>query len=303
VALFGTAGLHPIRVDSVRPLFQTDLLMPVDDPEVGFRLRPNLDTWFKLTRLRTNSHGLRYRELDPAKPPGVIRVAVMGSSFTLPAGVELEDAFHARLERRFDPEGSGNVQFVNFSVGAFHPAQNLAVLEGLASDYDPDLVLFCFTEMAAGAALSRHPASIILPQPRIHPFFHSFLWELVRLRAGGEPEPPDVAVAAPENPQQRVIPVIVRLGQFAERTGIPVVAVRLAFEETVESETDRRLKRTALRHGLGWVDTRSAFRGRDTRALWIYPLDPHPNADGHALFAEVIGDYLEAAGLVSPGSS
>ena len=83
VWLFGPAGLNPARVNSLRPIFQDDILMPAEDPAVGFRLRPNLDIWFKLARLRTSGLGLPYYNLFREKQPGVFRVAVMGSSFTL----------------------------------------------------------------------------------------------------------------------------------------------------------------------------------------------------------------------------
>ena len=98
VYLFGLAGLHPLRIDSMCSAFESGMYTSSPDPEIGFELRPNLDRWFQLARLRTNSRGLRYRELEPEKPEGVFRAVVMGSSFTFPAGVEIEDAFHARLD-------------------------------------------------------------------------------------------------------------------------------------------------------------------------------------------------------------
>ena len=51
---------------------------------------------------------------------------------------------------------------------------------------------------------------------------------------------------------------------------------------------------------MGYVDTRAAFRGVDRRSLWIYELDPHPNATAQAGFARVIADYLVEAGYLPP---
>jgi hypothetical protein len=298
VHLFGLAGLHPLRVDSVRPIFQTDLLQASSVPEIAFELRPGLDVWFKLVRLRTNSRGLRYREIEPAKPPGAFRVAVLGSSFTLPAGVELEDAFHARLERYFNGGAEKRFEFVNFAQGVFHPAQNVAVLEHRALAYDPDLALFCLTSMGARAAFAERRARTILPEDPTHPFFGSFLRQLVQLRTGTPPRS-EVRLAARED-DARVPSVIERLGVFTAHTKIPVVVVRLEFGGDPESVIDGRLRREVLERGMGYVDTRAIFRGVDRRSLWIYELDPHPNATAHAGFAEVISDYLVASGYIPP---
>ena len=102
----------------MRPIWESDLVAPADDPEIGFRLRPDLHTWLNLVPLRTNSHGLRYREVDRSKPDGVFRAVVLGSSFTLPSGVRLEDSFHGQLESRFRRLLERPVEFVNFHLRA-----------------------------------------------------------------------------------------------------------------------------------------------------------------------------------------
>jgi len=294
VHLFGFAGLHPLRVDSIRPIFETDLLQESSVPEIAFELRPDLDVWFKLVRLRTNSRGLRYREIEPSKPLGVFRVAVLGSSFTLPSGVELEDSFHARLERTFNSEAERRFEFVNFAQGVLHPAQNVAVLEHRALAYAPDLALFCLTSMGARAAFQRMGARALLPEKPTHPFFDSFLWKLVQLRTDTLPR--HEARLAERKDETSVPNVIERLDAFTRRTEIPVVVVRLEFTEDPESAVDGKLRREVLARGMGYVDTRAIFRGVDRRSLWIYELDPHPNATAHAGFARVVADYLVASG-------
>jgi hypothetical protein len=152
--------------------------------------------------------------------------------------------------------------------------------------------------MGAQAALSQAPARAILPQGRRHPFFESFLWQLAKVRSGIHEAPADIRFAPPVAPGRRVPSVIERLGEFAARTNLPVVIVRLELEARTESAADRRLRREALQRGLHYVDTRGPFRDIDTRPFWIYELDPHPNAQAHAVFAEVIGGYLADADLV-----
>ena len=302
VYVFGPAGLDPIRIGSVRSIFDSGLLMHSENAQIGFELRPNLDTWFKLVRFRTNSRGLRDSEHSVRKPAGVFRVAVMGSSFTLPTGVEIEDAYHSRLEASFDrSSGPTRFEFVNFSVGAHHPFQTVAMLEHRALGYRPDLILFAVTRMAVGPMLSsRRPRQRQL-ETGLHPAFHSFLWKLVSLRAGWTATPQVVPEVFPISAPEPGPSAIERLAEISRASGIPVVIVRLEFMNFAEPETDWRLRHEAERLGLHYVDTRNAFRDTDPRSLWISELDPHPDARAHALFAQVLETDLLEQGLV--GSS
>src|SRR5882762_5363970 len=54
------------------------------DQDVGFGLRPNAEGWWQQegrTYVKINSQGFRDREHSFAKPPGSLRIAVLGDSF------------------------------------------------------------------------------------------------------------------------------------------------------------------------------------------------------------------------------
>jgi hypothetical protein len=146
IYLFGWAGLAPSKINSVHGLLQTGYIQPSPAARLGFEFKPNVDGYFKLVPFRTNSRGLRDREYEPRKPGNTFRVAVLGSSFALPAGVSIERAFHSLLEERLS--GETRYEFINFAVGMYHPRQSVAMLELRALDYDPDLILFTLTRLA-----------------------------------------------------------------------------------------------------------------------------------------------------------
>ncbi len=56
----------------------------------------------------------------------------------------------------------------------------------------------------------------------------------------------------------------------------------------------RRVEEAARRRGLHVVESFEHFRGRAAAPLWVAPLDPHPNADGHRILARALFDGLEA---------
>lgn len=335
VFLFGASGLVPARVDSVHGLFETGFTRPSSVPGLGFELRPNVSGWFKLVPFRTNSAGMRDAEVPLRKPEGTFRIAVVGASFALPAGVAIERAFHSLLEDRLSREWAPlRVECLNFAVGMYHPRQSLAMLEGRALDYAPDLVIFTATNLSAPALLvdpveeARRFAAegggrlAGLRFRRTHPFLRSYLLRLLRVRfhpdaevpqpdlgiverawlglsegLGGEPASDAAPPRRPPSaPRVERDPVIERLARVGRREGLPIVIARLEFDPAPPSADDRALAARARELGLGWVDTRSAFEGTSPRDFWIYELDPHPNWRAHELFAARIASFLASRG-------
>jgi hypothetical protein len=296
LVLFGPRGLDPRRVGLLRDTHPAELVTFDTDPSLVFEYRPNLDVFFKLVRFRTNSRGMRDREYALAKPPGTFRVAVLGSSFALPAGVEIEHAFHSRLEERLGRAGSTRYEFLNFAVGMYGPGQCLAMLRLRALAYAPDLVVLEVSPLAAPRLLGPWDAappgnvlSLVPSGPR------SYLARLISARLGrdaGQPRngPIPEALAGRD--------VLSKLGEVARATGVPFVVLRLELDSRQPPPFEREVERRVRAEGLHYVDTRAAFRGTRPTDYWIYELDPHPNAGAHAVFADVLEDYLRANRLL-----
>ena len=149
LVIFGAAGLDTRRVPLIADTPVKEFVTFETEPAIGWEYAPNQDTFLKLVRLRTNSRGMRDQEYPLAKPEGTFRVAMLGSSFSLPAGVEIEDAYHSVLEERLSAEfAPRSFEFLNFAVGAHMPSQSVAVLRRRALRFDPDLVIVSTTQMA-----------------------------------------------------------------------------------------------------------------------------------------------------------
>ncbi len=92
--------------------------------------------------IRTNAQGLRAdEEFDRSPGDDTIRIVVLGDSFGMGYGVNLEESSLHLLERRLAEATGCEVEILNFSVSGFGPAEQLIVLEAEAIDFDPDLVV------------------------------------------------------------------------------------------------------------------------------------------------------------------
>ena len=301
IFLFGLAGLHPGRIGSVHPLWETGFLQTSVHEALGYEFKPDVDGYFKLARFRTNSRGLRDREYSLEKPPDTFRIAVLGASFALPAGVEIEDSFHSVLERRLTAESSSLAyEFINFAVGTYGPRQALAMLRLRALDYDPDLVLLAVTRLSMPHLTGRwdRPFPLRKSMQRRNAFYESFLVELLKARLGWTQV--DMLPAGPRRSRDGVASVIEKLGELSRTSGIPVVVVRLECDAEAPLRGDLGVMAAIRKAGLHFLDTRRAFAGTAPREFWIYELDPHPDARAHAIFADVIARFLREKRLIQP---
>ena len=119
-----------------------------EDAELGGKLRPGAEGRFHGeggSWTRINSDGMRDREHAPAKPPGTVRIAVLGDSFAEALPVEQDKAFWAVMERELARAVPGKkIEALNFGVSGYGTGQELIMLRRHVWKYQPDIVLLAF---------------------------------------------------------------------------------------------------------------------------------------------------------------
>jgi len=120
------------------------------DPDLGWGLTPGASGWWKKEGnafIRINADGERDLPHPLAKPPGTLRIAILGDSCTEALQVPVEATFWALLpaELRSCPTLAGRkVETLNFGVSGYGTAQELLALRTRVWKYQPDLVLLAF---------------------------------------------------------------------------------------------------------------------------------------------------------------
>jgi hypothetical protein len=136
------AGEAFMRIFSPQPM----LPRYVSATDYGVRGNtPNRDYWHKTpeyrVQLRTNSRGIRAdREIPYEKPPGIHRILLLGDSFGMGYGVNLQDMFLTRCVEALKEAGVP-CEAVNLAVSGFGNAEELIALKTEGLRYDPDLVI------------------------------------------------------------------------------------------------------------------------------------------------------------------
>jgi lysophospholipase L1-like esterase len=109
---------------------------------------PNRNYWHTTTEyhinIRTNSKGIRAdKEIPYQKPDGVKRIVLLGDSFGIGYGVNLEDTFSMQMKNYLEETGI-KCEVVNLSVSGHGTSEQLITLEEQGFLYQPDLVLLAW---------------------------------------------------------------------------------------------------------------------------------------------------------------
>lgn len=140
--LFALLALE--RLVRFLPDAQTMLVRPSSIPGVGYQLVGDMTARSAYGRFPINRWGFRGPEYPMEKPPGVFRILTLGDSVMYGDSAHENDVTQSlgRLLEGSRPKGfSARVHTVNTSVPSYSTCQELALLEGWADGFSPDIVL------------------------------------------------------------------------------------------------------------------------------------------------------------------
>jgi hypothetical protein len=261
-------------------------------------LVPSQRTVINGKTIGTNSFGLRDREYPLEKPPGTLRIALIGSSGEMGWGVEDGETYEAiteeRLNRELSPQTGLRYEILNFSVNGYAAIEQPTVLRERVARFRPDVVVYgahsgdrFFVMTRLGKAFQQH----ITPPEEF----------LVQLAA-------DVGLdARATDPQvlRKLTPRTTELLEFGYRRMLeeakqmgarPVwLWVPLPKGGDVDAEEEVSMRALAEQAGFATLSLADAYRGGDPERLVVAPWDGHPSAAGHRMLAD---DWFEQ--LASP---
>jgi lysophospholipase L1-like esterase len=273
-------------------------------PGLPYELAP--DKWKRThgTVIRTNSHGLREREIPIEKPDSVVRIAVLGDSYTFGFGVRAHRAYPRELEGLLNQRSHGRrFQVLNFGVGGYSTQDEAIVLRDRALAWSPDLVIL-------GYVLNDPEDEPIQP---LHSYYreprwwqHSHLLRLVaqadwerRVRKYGDGDYIRSLYGDPAK-WKNVVEAFASIRQSAAGRGIPVMVVLFPlgtvddWSQYPYASLHLKVARAAAADGFDVVDLLPVFARRSPSELRLADSDAHPNDEGHRLAAEAIAARLLA---------
>lgn len=294
------------------------LVRPSPFADIIYELKPSLTGTFRNRPVRTNSLGMRGPEVEREKPAGTFRIVGLGDSVMFGWGVGEGEPYLQILEKRLNEKASRRFEVINFGVPGYNAAIETATYEHRAAAFAPDLVIIHFIGNDFGPPHFLRPPGP--PTAAGGEKVPSYLWAFAAgfLRRDEPADSPELFHDLHQLPKQvrqetrarlqlgedGYRRAMDRLGRLTRQHGVPVLLLSLGDG----NERGRIAREAAEANGFRYVNAGPRFhaylaeRGLTSeKAHWVktfrIPNDGHPNALGHALYADALLAELEAMGV------
>jgi len=261
------------------------IIKPNESDSIIYELAPNLDVKFQQVSTKTNSHGMRNREVEFEKPENVYRIALLGDSFAFGWGVEEDKIFARVIERQLSKKTGKKIEVLNFGVPGYSTFQEVEKFRIHGSKFKPDAVLVYFVD-----------------NDFFLPFFIKNFDDKEGLGTASDfnkfRHSKDDKI---RNESRRWLDTIdanrslVKLSKMSEEQNFELF-LTVNPRNKIQKDLDRLW---ALRenHNIKYLDLRAPFvkyvkeNKLDPKNLQL-PKDPHPNAKKHKIFGDILSQAI-----------
>ncbi len=130
-----------------RKVFSKNLLQISENSTLIYELKPGGSSFIDGVPNVISAQGLRDREYDIPKPPGVKRILILGDSVTYGLGVRLEDTFAKQLEIMLAEDNYPSIkkiEVLNMGVNGYKTVQEVEHLKVNGLRFEPDVVILAY---------------------------------------------------------------------------------------------------------------------------------------------------------------
>jgi hypothetical protein len=273
-----------------------DVLFLDPDPRVGWRHPKNFTFYWNgrnpyciefRVQVATNDFGFRDRARTLEKPPGTLRVAVLGDSFIEAIQVPLEETatalLEARLGERLAPQ---RVEVLNFGVSNYGVGQYLLLYDAAVRAFEPDYVVAFASYLNFSRTEQRELSS------RLQDFYALSVRPSFQLESTGALVPlPAADYAEYAERVQRLIAT-----EFGDdrSVAVPPIPTPLALPHWMLNVVSRKARPSASPHGSNPAD----FPHVELNYRILQELNAKVRSDGAELVFADAFEYLERYGVV-----
>ena len=254
-------------------------------------LRSETDLVFKEARLRTNRWGMRDMDYDREKPDSTFRFGLLGASYVMGSGVEDDETFENVVERRLNAgSDSTRYEILNFAVGGYGLAQQIAVAEEDVFAFDPDALLYVLQPGELRRLVVRLYPVISAGKEVTIPYYRDVLAEL-GVDAGTKRA--EALRALYTRADDMMDWGYARIAELARANGaLPILVYLPSTGLPFDRDELDQLNALAERHGFEVIDLGNVYAGRKAADIQLAAWDAHPNAEGHRLIADALYEAL-----------
>ncbi len=235
------------------------------------------------TRIKINSHGFRDWEYSPEKTHNVFRVIIIGDSYTLGYGIELNDTYPKVLEKLLNKRKDGwTYEVLNFGVVGYEMFDKVELLKGKGLFFNPDLLIVQYegTDIMNSTERGRYRDQLV----NEYLLEHNISIEELNISIRLELEHKAHELYLDELRKKEIRPIIEEpLDHLADIISKEKVSLLVLLVHTPDRDK-LILKEIARKYAWGIVDCNKYSK----QEFWIHEKDGHLNPQGNQLIAEEI---------------
>ncbi len=276
------------------------------DPLIGHEHRPNARAHLMGVDVTTNDAGFRDEPVAMDKPPGRLRVMMLGDSIAFGWGADQDKTVAALLKRDWRQAGR-DVDVINTGVGNYNTTMAVQFFLTRGHRYKPDVVVLNYFINDA-EPVPRYDYSWLERVSAARVFYGSRFDSLMRTLGLGEQTDwrhyYEGLYDDARNPGgwRAVEEAIRKLAQHCRQSGIRLLIVNYPEIRVLKPypfpEVGRRLAALAKELDVPYLDLLDSVANEDPASLWVTPPDPHPNNKAHRIFADAIRQWVERERLL-----
>lgn len=258
---------------------------------------PNQQIIFKEALLSTNRHGMRDKEYALKKPQNVYRIALLGGSIEMGAGVGDEETFENLLESRLNSSSEfDSVEILNFAISGIHLPMQVTICRHKALKFEPDAMIY-----VAHADEENRIVGFLYRMFRQEQHTDIPFLEEIRMKMKFDPKDSEVVFRKKIAPFKRQITAW-GYGEMAkmckDNEVLPIWVFLPQLGNPYQSGERLALKKLASDLGFTCLDLSGVYGDYAEHELRIAPWDKHPNALGHRLIAQELFAQIMKKGLL-----
>ena len=272
-------------------------------PEISHEHRPNASARLMGVDVTLNSLGHRSAELRNPKAKNERRIHVLGSSIVLGWGVEVENGFVDRVEKRLNKEkGAANglrYTAINAGIGNYNTYYEAELFKRQVNDTNPDVVVLQYYINDAEQNPKREDSPILR-----YSLFAAFIYQHIKTMTAVSTKTlaehyRDLYVE--DAPGWEKAKAAVRdIKAITDKRGIQFVALLVPELHDLSNGGPYppiydKIGAAFGKMGVPLINSLSRFQkafSDDPSRAWAARNDPHPNASAHKIIAAALFDYL-----------
>jgi lysophospholipase L1-like esterase len=284
--------------------YAAELKQPLPTAALPFHHWANRGGRYYGVDIKTNSLGMRDREVAAARTPGSRRVVILGDSYALGWGVPQEETFSRLLEQLLNKEKPG-ADVINLGTGNYNSAMEVELFKQKGLALNPDLVVLMYyindVEPTPGLGrvsywLQKHFYLLGFMRTKVH--------QLVMMGEGSDwLESYYRKIYGTGNPGlQQNRQALQELAALCRSKNTRLLMVNIPDLRRLESypftfATDF-IRSIAEENRVPFLDLLPLFGKHPGKSLWVSDDDSHTNGRANGLASQAIFDRIRVEGLL-----